>query len=105
MANKSGKKTAHELLEDEDFKSLASQKDSISWVLTLLELLLYFGFIGLIAWNRDLLATKISGPITLGIPVAVGTIVLSWVLTGIYVYWANTKYDHLVNNVKKKLGD
>ncbi|MCL5978703.1 MAG: DUF485 domain-containing protein [Nitrospirae bacterium] len=98
------KKTAHEILEDEDFKSLAARKNSISLVLTILELFLYFGFIALIAYNKPFLSSKLSGAITFGIPIAVGTIVLSWVLTGIYVRWANTKYDHLVKNVKDKIG-
>ncbi|MCL4537211.1 MAG: DUF485 domain-containing protein [Nitrospirae bacterium] len=98
------KKTAHEIMEDSDFKSLAGQKNSISVVLTILELVLYFGFIGLIAYNRPFLSSKLSGAITIGIPIAVGTIVLSWVLTGIYVRWANKKYDLLVKKVKEKVG-
>jgi len=98
------KKTAHEIMENSDFKSLVGQKNSISVVLTILELVLYFGFIGLIAYNRPFLSSKLSGAITIGIPIAVGTIVLSWVLTGIYVRWANKKYDLLVKRVKEKVG-
>jgi uncharacterized membrane protein (DUF485 family) len=41
---------------------------------------------------------------TIGIPIAVGTIIGSWVLTGIYIWWANKKYDVLVNKVKEKVG-
>lgn len=98
------KKSAHEILEDEDFKELSSKKNSISLVLTVLELVLYFGFIALIAFNKPFLGTKVSGAITIGIPIAVGTIVLSWVFTGIYVRWANTTYDALVKKVKDKIG-
>lgn len=98
------KKTAHDVLEDPDFKALSGQKNSISFVLTILELILYFGFIALIAFNKPFLASKISGAITIGIPIAVGTIILSWILTGIYVRWANKKYDYLVKRVKEKIG-
>jgi uncharacterized membrane protein (DUF485 family) len=94
----------HEVLEDEDFKTLSSQKNTISIILTILELIIYFGFIALIAFNKPFLASKISGAITIGIPIAVGTIVLSWVLTGIYIRWANTKYDVLVKKVREKVG-
>lgn len=94
----------HEVLEDSDFKTLSSQKKTISIVLTIAELVLYFGFIALIAFNKPFLATKFSGAITVGIPIAVGTIVLSWVLTGIYIRWANTKYDVLVKKVREKIG-
>ena len=45
-----------ELLNDPDFKSLVSQKNTISWILTVLELVLYFGFIALIAFNKPFLA-------------------------------------------------
>jgi uncharacterized membrane protein (DUF485 family) len=94
----------HEVLEDSDFKTLSSQKNTISIILTILELVLYFGFIALIAYNKPFLAQKFSGAITVGIPIAVGTIVLSWVLTGIYIRWANTKYDVLVKKVREKIG-
>jgi len=94
----------HEVLEDSDFKTLSSQKKTISIVLTIAELVLYFGFIALIAFNKPFLAQKFSGAITVGIPIAVGTIVLSWVLTGIYIRWANTKYDVLVKKVREKIG-
>ena len=107
MSNKSSKssmKTTEEILNDEDFRSLSSQKNTISVILTILELVLYFGFIALIAFNKPFLATKISGAISIGIPIAVATIFLSWVLTGIYIYWANSKYDVLVKKVKEKIG-
>jgi len=107
MTNKSSKsslKTTEEILNDEDFRSLSSQKNTISVILTILELVLYFGFIALIAFNKPFLASKISGAISIGIPIAVGTIFLSWVLTGIYIYWANSKYDVLVKKVKEKIG-
>ena len=106
MTNKSSKsslKTTEEILNDKDFQSLSSQKNTISVILTILELVLYFGFIALIAFNKPFLASKISGAISIGIPIAVATIFLSWVLTGIYIYWANSKYDVLVKKVKEKI--
>jgi uncharacterized membrane protein (DUF485 family) len=104
MSNKSSIKTTEEILNDNDFKSLHSQKNSISVILTILELVLYFGFIALIAFNKEFLSQKISGAITVGIPIAVGAIVLSWILTGIYIRWANTKYDSMVKNLRDKVG-
>jgi len=98
------KKSVHEILEDEEFKSLAKKKNTISLILTVLELFIYFGFISLIAFNKAFLASKFSGAITLGIPIGIGVIVLSWILTGIYVNWANKKYDPMVENVKNKIG-
>lgn len=95
-----------DILDDPDFKDLSSQKNTISAILTVLELVIYFGFIALIAYNKPYLAQKLSegGSATKGIPIAVGTIILSWVLTGIYIWWANKKYDVLVKKVKDKVG-
>ncbi|GLH70813.1 hypothetical protein GETHPA_23460 [Geothrix rubra] len=99
-------KSVHELLEDPEFQKLARQKNAITLTLTVVELVLYFGFIALIAYNKAFLAQKVSegSAITLGIPIAVGVIVLSWVLTGIYIFWANNKYDAMVKNVKARMG-
>ena len=100
----SKKMSTQEILEDKDFQSLSSQKFAMSTILTILELVLYFGFIALIAFNKPFLSQKLSGAITIGIPIAVGTIFLSWVLTGIYIRWANNTYDVLVKKVKEKIG-
>ncbi len=96
--------STQEILDDKDFQSLSSQKFAICTILTILELVLYFGFIALIAFNKPFLSQKLSGAITIGIPIAVGTIILSWVLTGIYIRWANNTYDVLVKKVKEKIG-
>jgi uncharacterized membrane protein (DUF485 family) len=98
--------SAHQILDDPEFKKLVKQKNAVSTVLTIVELVLYFGFIALIAYNKPFLAQKMSegSAITLGIPIAVGVIFLSWILTGIYVFWANNKYDAMVQSVKDRLG-
>lgn len=95
-----------DILNDPDFLELSSQKNTISIILTILELVLYFGFIYLVAERKDFLAQKMSmdGAATIGIPIAVGTILLSWVFTGIYIWWANVKYDELVKKVIEKVG-
>jgi uncharacterized membrane protein (DUF485 family) len=95
-----------DILTDPDFLKLSSQKNTISIILTILELVLYFGFIYLVAEKKDFLSQKMSegGAATIGIPIAIGTIVLSWVFTGIYIWWANAKYDEMVKKVLEKVG-
>ena len=96
-------KTAHQILEDPEFQELARQKNKVSLILTIAELVLYFGFIGLIAYNKPFLAQKLSGSATtIGIPIAIGVIILSWVLTGIYIFWANSVYDEKVKRIKNR---
>lgn len=102
----SSEKKAQDILEDPDFQELAARRNVVSIVLTVLELGLYFGFIALIAFAKPFLSQKLSegSAITVGIPIAVGTILFSWVFTGIYIRWANNKYDRLVKRVKDKIG-
>ena len=73
-------------------------------ILVVLELVIYFGFIALVAFNKPFLSAKITSNMTIGIPLGIGVILISWVLTGIYVRWANSTYDRLVEQVKTKMG-
>lgn len=94
--------TSHEMLEDPDFKELARQKNKISLVLTLAIIAIYFTFMLLIAFSKEALAAPVANG-TMGIPLGIGVIVVGWLLTGIYVRWANTQYDALVEKVKAKI--
>src|SRR5258708_1428822 len=86
-------KSTHEMLESPDFKRLVRQKWTISIILTLILFVVYYGFIILVAVNKPFLAQKIGDFATLGIPIGVGVIVAAWVLTAIYVSWANRVQD------------
>ena len=54
---------------------------------------LYFGFILLVGYGRELLAIQVVPGLTLGILLGALVIVASWVLTWIYVRWAALHYD------------
>lgn len=56
-------------------------------------ILLYFGFILLVAFGRPILATQVIPGLSLGILLGALVIVVSWILTWVYVRWANTYYD------------
>jgi uncharacterized membrane protein (DUF485 family) len=94
-----------ETLSSAEFQELVRRKNSISLVLTALTLIVYFGYILLLAFGQEVLATRVSRSATLGIPLGIGIIVLAWIFTGIYVRWANTKYDEMVARVKAKVTD
>ena len=95
--------TNHEILESPEFKKLVKQRWSFSLVLTFCMLFVYFGFLLLVAFNKDILASRIGEVTTLAIPVGLGIILFAWVLTGIYVFWANNKYDDAVEEFKSKI--
>ena len=65
---------------------------------------LYLAFILLIAFEPQVLGTKLSpgSSITWGIPIGVGLIVSAFVLTGIYVRRANGEFDRLNREVLKE---
>lgn len=89
-----------DVLNSSQFKQLVSSRWSISLILSVLMLSVYFGFILTIAFNKEILARKIGAHITWGLPVGIGIILFAWLLTGIYVWWANTYYDKQVDAIK-----
>jgi uncharacterized membrane protein (DUF485 family) len=78
---------------DAEFRILALRQRRVALLLTAAMLALYFGFILLIAFDKPLLARKLGPGLTLGILLGAGVIVCSWLLTWVYVRWANTHYD------------
>ncbi|MEX0425745.1 DUF485 domain-containing protein [Providencia rettgeri] len=98
--------TAYEKVEDNPrFKELVRKRSRFSWLLSIITLVLYVGFIFLIAFDPSWLGTPISegSYITRGIPVGVGLIVISFVLTGLYVIRANGEYDRLTVEILKEV--
>lgn len=83
------------------YHELVRQRDSLAWTLSVLVLIIYFGFILMIAFAGDFLTQPISATsvIPIGMPIGVGVILASIVLTGIYVYRANTTFDHLIREI------
>ena len=90
------------LLDDPDFKDLVARKNTISINLTIATLIIYYGFILLIAFKRDLFGAKAFGNVTVGILLGIGVILACWLLTGIYVRWANRNYDSMVARLQEK---
>jgi uncharacterized membrane protein (DUF485 family) len=93
----------HQILASVEFKNMVSLRWSVSLSLTLLMLIVYLGFIFTVAFAKDFLASKIGVHINLGLVIGFGIILFTWLLTGIYVYWANNKYDKTIQELKNKL--
>ena len=78
---------------EERLRVLAAKRWRIALTLTAAMIVLYFGFIALIAYDKPLLAKLVAPGLTLGILLGALVIVVSWLLTYGYVRWANTRYD------------
>jgi uncharacterized membrane protein (DUF485 family) len=98
-----GDRTATQVLGSPEFRALVSRRRAVAVVLTVAMLVVYFGFILLLAFSRESLATPLGEHLTLGIPVGLGVILIAWLLTGIYVAWANGRYDAAVEALKGRL--
>lgn len=79
------------------FHELVSKRTSFAWILTAVMMVMYYGFIMLIAYDKSFLAQPLSqGSVTtIGFPIGVGVILASILLTGIYVRRANGEFDEL----------
>ncbi|MDR0775375.1 MAG: DUF485 domain-containing protein [Azonexus sp.] len=77
------------------FQALVSKRNRFSIVMITLILVAYYGYIVLIAFDKALLATKLSagGVTSIGIPLGLGVILFTIVLTWIYVARANSEFD------------
>jgi uncharacterized membrane protein (DUF485 family) len=82
------------------YRTLVRRRTRFAWTLTAITLVVYFGYIGLIAFDKAFLAQPIGPGVTsLGIPVGLGVILISIALTAIYVMRANSEFDRLTREI------
>jgi uncharacterized membrane protein (DUF485 family) len=87
------------------YQELKRKRNAFGWTLTVLMLVVYYGYIGLIAFDKEFLAKPLgTGVTTLGIPIALGVIIFTVLITGIYVRRANTEYDAMTQQILKDVG-
>ena len=88
--------------ELEKLRQLDDARWRVATVLTATMMVLYFGFILLIAYNKPLLGRLVVPGLSIGILSGALVIVAAWVLIWIYVRWANLHYDAAVNAIRRK---
>ena len=86
------------------YQQLVKLRTRFGWTLTALMMMVYYGFILLIAFNKELLATRIGdGVMTWGIPAGLFVIVFTVVITRIYVLRANKQFDDLTEPIRREV--
>jgi uncharacterized membrane protein (DUF485 family) len=93
--------SSNKIQSNPKYHALIAQRDTLAWTLSALVCVMYFGFILLVAFGADFLTQPIAAGsvIPVGMPIGVGVIFLSCVLTGVYVYRANNTFDTLIHEI------
>jgi uncharacterized membrane protein (DUF485 family) len=114
LAEKEGKTSKRKAVQQDShtwmsehpkFQELVRRRSRFAWTLSIIMLLVYQGFILLVAFDKGFLATPISeGSVTtLGIPIGICVIIFAFLLTGIYVWVANSRYDEINRQLIKEV--
>jgi len=85
--------------DNPDFVELERTRGRLGWTLTAIMLVIYFGFIFLVAFAPGLMATPVFGIMTLGFPLGLFVILSAIALTGFYVMRANSAFDRLTARI------
>ncbi len=95
----------HAIKSNPKYHQLLSKRKSFAWMLAIIMLVIYYGFILIVAFNKEFLGQPLSaGSITtVGIPIGLGVIISAFVLTGIYVSRANSEFDRLTREIKEEV--
>ena len=84
------------------YLQLRSKRNRLGFVLTLLMLIVYYGYVALIAFDKEFLAQPIgAGVTTLGIPIALFVIVFTVAITLFYIRRANNEFDQMTQQILK----
>ncbi len=93
-------KLTQRILNNPKYQQLKAKRSSFGWWLTAAMMIVYYGFILLVAFNKEFLSQRLGeGVMTVGIPVGFGVILFTIVITAIYVRRANSEFDELSNAI------
>lgn len=90
------------VINNPQYQELKRKRSSFGWTLTWAMMIVYYGFIALIAFDKSFLAQRMgAGVMTIGVPIGFGVILFTIIITAIYVRRANSEYDDLTAAITK----
>lgn len=100
-----GQESYERILANPRFRELTAKRSRFAWLLSAIMLVVFYGFILVVAFEPTLLARPIGDGWTLsiGVPIGAGIIVLAFVLTWLYVRRANAEFETLNREVLEEL--
>jgi uncharacterized membrane protein (DUF485 family) len=89
--------------QDPHYQQLKSKRSRFGWWLVLAMMVVYYGFILLVAFNKPFLATPLGqGVTTIGMPIGLGIIIFTVAITALYVRRANGEFDALTEQITRR---
>lgn len=88
-----------------DLTALSRQRWRIALSLSAAMFLAYFGFVLLIAFDAGFMGRLLMPGLSIGIVLGALVIGIAWVVTWIYVRWANEHFDRNVSAIRGKGGE
>ena len=82
-------------------EALAAARWRVAIGLTIAMMVVYFGFILLVAFDKPLLGTVVTSGLSLGMLLGAVVILVAWLLMWIYVRWANAHYDTAIDGMRR----
>jgi uncharacterized membrane protein (DUF485 family) len=97
-------KTVQQIKNSPKYKELVQTRTRFAWTLAAFVFVMYYGFVLLLAYKPEVLGASLSGGVTtVGIPVGLAIIIISFIITGIYTKKANRDFDKLTKEIKEEL--
>ena len=87
------------------YQKLVKTRSSYGWMLTALMMIVYYGFILLVAYAKPFMGSRIheGGVLTWAMPIGIFVLVFTVIITGIYVRRANSEFDDLTEKLRKEV--
>lgn len=93
---------ARRIAADPNYQKLRAARNSYGWTLTFAMMVVYYGFILLVAFNKPFLSQRLgAGVMTYAIPIGFGVILFTIIITAFYVVRANDQFDKLSDAVSR----
>lgn len=90
------------ILKHPKYQELQNKRNSFGTLLTIIMLVVYYGYIALIAFNKPFLAQPLGAGVTsIGIPIGMGVIIFTILITCLYVNRANGEFDEITKEILK----
>ena len=94
----------HAIKSDPNYQKLVRVRSRFGWILTAIMMVVYYGYILLIAFEKELLATRLGeGVMTLAMPIGLAVIIFTVFITGFYVRRANSEFDALTTAIRERV--